>query len=291
VGKSAAQREKEIRRAARLEATQAATDRRSRRKRIGALVLVFAIGGMFLATVIGGLVSSHSSSQAASDTTTTAVATTLAPPASLAVPAKGASITGATPCPAADGSAKRVTAFAQAPPMCIDPAKQYEAILHTTEGDITVSLSTASAPRTVNNFIVLSRYHFYDGVPFFRIQPQTVAITGDATGQPSLGEGGPGYTIPAEIPKGGVLYPWGAVAMWNETKDANGSRFFVVTGNQASSLPSNFTVFGLVTDGAAPMHQIDIKGDPTTGSPIGVVKIKSVDIREHPVANIPTTTG
>ena len=115
------------------------------------------------------------------------------------LPGPGASITGETPCPPSDGSAERTTEFEQAPPMCIDPAKSYTATLETTEGDIVIELDAENAPETVNNFVVLSRYHFYDDVPFHRIVPGFVNQAGDPVG-PEPGTGGPGYAIPDELP-------------------------------------------------------------------------------------------
>ncbi len=65
---------------------------------------------------------------------------------------------------------------------------------------------------------MLSRYHFYDGLPFYEIWPRQMLLTGDATGEPKLGQGGPGYTIPDEIPEVGVIYPVGTLAMWNDVR-------------------------------------------------------------------------
>ena len=48
--------------------------------------------------------------------------------------------------------------------MCIDPTKTYTAAVETNNGDFTVELDPSQAPHTVNNFVVLSRYHYYDGI-------------------------------------------------------------------------------------------------------------------------------
>ena len=69
-----------------------------------------------------------------------------------------------TPCPPAEGAAERVTQFSEAPPMCIDPSKTYTAVLDTTLGSMTIALDAAAAPMTVNNFVVLARYRYYEGV-------------------------------------------------------------------------------------------------------------------------------
>lgn len=214
----------------------------------------------------------------------------VAPPVDLTLPALGATITGETPCPEEDGSSERTTRFDQAPPMCIDPEARYQAVIHTSEGDLTVLLDTEGTPNTVNNFVVLSRYHFYDGVPFYTIIPRQVMLTGDATGEPAIGKGGPGYTIDDEIPEAGVIYPVGTLAMWNESPDTNGSRFFIATGEDASALPPEFTSFGIMLDGMDALNAIQFQGDPVSGDPIGEVTIESIDITELPPLEEPSET-
>ncbi|MCX6068968.1 MAG: peptidylprolyl isomerase, partial [Chloroflexi bacterium] len=53
--------------------------------------------------------------------------------------------------------------------MVIDPAKQYNATLKTSKGDITIHLFVDKAPNTVNNFIFLAQKGWYDNVPFHRV--------------------------------------------------------------------------------------------------------------------------
>ena len=87
-----------------------------------------------------------------------------------------------TPCPAADGSSPKRQQFDGPPPMCIDPSKRYTAEMVTSKGTMTIALDPAAAPRTVNNFVVLSRYHYYDGIVFHRVIPGFVVQGGDPTG-------------------------------------------------------------------------------------------------------------
>ncbi len=74
--------------------------------------------------------------------------------------------------------------------MQIDPAKKYQAIMHTDKGDITIDLFAAQAPKTVNNFVFLAREGFYNGTTFHRVIGGFMAQGGDPTG---TGTGGPGY--------------------------------------------------------------------------------------------------
>ena len=53
--------------------------------------------------------------------------------------------------------------------MCINTAKQYTATMLTDIGPITIKLLAAKDPTTVNNFVFLAGYHFYDGTAFHRV--------------------------------------------------------------------------------------------------------------------------
>ena len=82
--------------------------------------------------------------------------------------------------------------------MCIDPTKTYTATFNTTEGKIVVSLNTSSVPQTVNNFVVLSKYHYYDGSSFHRIDQSIDIIQGGSPTTQDIADPGPGYTIKDE---------------------------------------------------------------------------------------------
>ena len=93
-------------------------------------------------------------------------------------------------CPPADGSAPKTQRFDGPPPMCIDLSKRYRADMVTSKGTMVFALDAVSAPRTVNNFVFLARYHYFDGIAFHRIIPGFVLQGGDPEG---TGAGGPGY--------------------------------------------------------------------------------------------------
>lgn len=150
-----------------------------------------------------------------------------------------------TPCPPADGSAERQTEFSAAPEMCIDPSKSYTAVLDTSLGSITIALDAAAAPLTVNNFVVLARYHYYEGIIFHRIINGFMCQGGDPTG---TGRGGPGYRFNDELPAAGQ-YQIGSVAMANAGPNTNGSQFFLVSGPSGVGLPPSYSLFGQITEG------------------------------------------
>jgi len=181
----------------------------------------------------------------------------------------------ATECPPADGSAPRTMRFSEPPPMCIDPAKRYSAEMVTSKGTIVIALDAAGAPATVNNFVVLARYHYYDGVIFHRIIPGFVVQGGDPTG---TGGGGPGYRFADELPAPG-RYELGSLAMANAGPDTNGSQFFIVCGASGTQLPPLYSLFGKVVSGMDVVAQLEAAGTGS-GTPHEQVAIESVTITE-----------
>jgi cyclophilin family peptidyl-prolyl cis-trans isomerase len=163
--------------------------------------------------------------------------------------------------------------------MCIDPNKTYTATMQTSQGDLTITLDPKQAPKTVNNFVFLSRYHFYDGLTFHRVKRGFVAQGGDPQGN---GQGGPGYTIPDEFPQAGQ-YKVGSLAMANTGQpNTGGSQFFLITGPDGVQLPPQYSLFGQVTNGLDVVQKINDQGDPSgkDGPPTQKVTMDSVTIQE-----------
>lgn len=189
----------------------------------------------------------------------------------------GATLSGTTKCPPAKGAEERVVEFEQAPPMCIDEAKTYTATMATDAGEIEIELDAKAAPATVNNFVVLARYKFYDGLTFHRVIEGFMAQGGDPAGD---GSGGPGYEVEDELPKQGE-YEVGSVAMANSGPDTNGSQFFIVTGENGVQLPPDYSLFGAVTQGEEVVEQIESDGSQGEGRPETTHTIESVTITEE----------
>jgi cyclophilin family peptidyl-prolyl cis-trans isomerase len=111
--------------------------------------------------------------------------------------------------------------------------------LVTSEGRIILRLSD-STPLHRDNFLRLVKSHYFDSILFHRVIKSFMIQAGDpnsrraATGQP-LGNGGPGYTVPAEI-REGLFHKKGAVAAArqgdnvNPAKASSGSQFYIVQG-------------------------------------------------------------
>jgi cyclophilin family peptidyl-prolyl cis-trans isomerase len=177
--------------------------------------------------------------------------------------------------PAADGSSARRQKFDAEPPMIIDTNKRYTATMVTSKGTIVIALDPIAAPKTVNNFVFLARYHYFDGVSFHRIIPGFVIQGGDPEG---TGMGGPGYRFADELPKPG-RYQVGSLAMANAGPNTNGSQFFIITGAHGAGLPPQYSLFGAVVSGADVVQALDGVGT-SSGKPTERVVMESVTIEE-----------
>ena len=118
------------------------------------------------------------------------------------------------------------------------------ATMHTSHGQIVFELFDEDAPKTVDNFLTLSRKGFYDGIAFHRVIKDFMVQGGCPQG---TGTGGPGYQFEDEINEHKIVR--GALAMANAGPNTNGSQFFIVTTQAAPWLDGNHTVFGEVTEG------------------------------------------
>lgn len=182
----------------------------------------------------------------------------------------------ASPCPPTDGSAERQTSFDEAPPMCIDASKTYTAVVDTNVGSMTIALDAANAPNTVNNFVFLARYRYYEGIIFHRIINGFMCQGGDPTG---TGRGGPGYTFADELPAPNT-YKVGSVAMANAGPNTNGSQFFLVSGASGVGLPPHYSLFGQITEGLDILDQLQNVPTARGDRPHDDVTINSVTITE-----------
>jgi cyclophilin family peptidyl-prolyl cis-trans isomerase len=232
------------------------------------IVLVTVLtGGNKTKTATGG--KATTSAGTAKSTTTAAAATPVSVP--LLDAPKGVG------CPALNGTAKHYTHFAASPPMCINPAKTYTAHMVTDVGTITIHLDAAQDPKTVNNFVFLAGYHFYDGTAFHRVVTGFVDQGGDPTG---TGTGGPGYEFNGGAPKTSSVYTAGALAMANSgSSSTDGSQFFIVVGSGGKQLAPSYSYFGQVTSGMSIVNKINADGSTASqGTPKVVHKVLKLTI-------------
>lgn len=163
-----------------------------------------------------------------------------------------------------------------------DPKAAPRAIIHTNYGDMTVEFWPDVAPRTVDNFLKLSREGFYEGTAFHRILKGFMIQGGcpnsktGAKGQP--GTGGPGYQVKAEF--NNRPHTKGVLSMARSSDpDSAGSQFFVCHGD-ASFLNNQYTAFGKLVDGEKVLDKIALIAcvGPERSSPTERVEVTSVEI-------------
>ena len=117
--------------------------------------------------------------------------------------------------------------------------------LETSLGNIVVELYNET-PLHRDNFIKLVKEGYYDGVLFHRVIKDFMIQTGDgnsktANADTPLGDGDPGYTIPAEFVYPKYFHKRGALAaartgdQVNPERRSSGSQFYIVTGKIYSS--------------------------------------------------------
>jgi peptidylprolyl isomerase len=124
------------------------------------------------------------------------------------------------------------------------------ATLSTSQGDIKIELDAKTTPKTVANFVLLTKKNFFDGIKFHRVMKDFMIQTGDPNSKDADpandGTGGPGYQFNDEKITGS--YTRGTVAMANSGANTNGSQFFIMQKDN-TSMPKNYVIFGKVVSG------------------------------------------
>ncbi len=123
---------------------------------------------------------------------------------------------------------------------CHSPADQsHEVLISTSYGDIRIKLYDKT-PKHTNNFLKLAKEGYFDNTLFHRVIQHFMIQGGDPDSKNAkpgvlLGNGGPTYTIPAEIvPE--YMHKRGVLAAARESDDVNllkassGSQFYIVQG-------------------------------------------------------------
>ena len=160
------------------------------------------------------------------------------------------------------------------PEMKIDPKKKYKAHMETDKGIMVIELFADKAPKTVNNFVFLSREGFYDGIIFHRVIADFMVQGGDPTGR---GVGGPGYKFGDEFHPSLKHDKQGVLSMANAGPGTNGSQFFI-THVPTPWLDGKHSVFGQVVEGLDVLMSIPVRDPNNVNAPS--VKIISVTIEE-----------
>ena len=140
--------------------------------------------------------------------------------------------------------------------------KQTNIIALEKNNEIRIEFFSADAPKHVENFLKLARAGFYDGQRFHRVEPGFVVQLGDPQSKtlpmdhPSMGTGGPGYTIKAEF--NNRKFDRGMLGMARKSDpDSAGSQFYIMLG-PAGHLNGQYTAFGRVVSGMEVVDSIKV---------------------------------
>jgi cyclophilin family peptidyl-prolyl cis-trans isomerase len=132
-----------------------------------------------------------------------------------------------------------------------DVNNEQKAVIKTEKGDITLTLYPNEAPKTVANFIAKAKSGFYKNLTFHRVEDWVVQ------GGDPLGTGTGGGDMPTELNNKPFIVGSLGVARGGNIKISNDSQFFITT-TDASWLNSQYTNFGIVTNGMDVVKKIEI---------------------------------
>ncbi len=147
--------------------------------------------------------------------------------------------------------------------------------MHTNHGPIELELFEGDAPKTVENFVKLSRDGYYAGLVFHRVIKDFMIQGGCPQG---TGTGGPGYEFEDEINDHKIVR--GALAMANRGPNTNGSQFFIVTTDAAPWLDGKPTVFGEVRSGMETVDSIEVAETCAQDRPVKEAVIERMEVHE-----------
>lgn len=162
----------------------------------------------------------------------------------------------------------------------------------TNLGTIKVKLYSKT-PKHRENFAKLALTGYYDSLLFHRVINGFMIQGGDpftrdtsAAAVAKYGQGGPGYTIPAEfVPE--YTHKKGALAaarrgdVANPMKESSGSQFYIVQDERAcAQLDGAYTVFGETVSGLDIIDRIAQVATDQRDKPLMDVRIKTIKLDE-----------
>ena len=158
--------------------------------------------------------------------------------------------------------------------------------IQTSKGEFVIKLYDET-PLHKENFMKLAESGFFDGICFHRVINGFMVQVGDPFTKDSTktnrwGEGGPGYTIPAEIVPG-LTHKKGALAAArrgdsvNPAKESSGSQFYIVQDESGCKhLDGEYSIFGEVISGLDVIDRIASVATDFADKPIDRIDILSV---------------
>ncbi len=140
-----------------------------------------------------------------------------------------------------------------------------KAKMSTDKGEMTIEFYDKDAPKTVENFVNLSKKGYYDDLTFHRVIPDFVVQGGCPDG---TGAGGPGYSIDCELDGDNQFHDRGVLSMAHAGRNTGGSQFFIChSRTNTAHLDRNHTCFGKVVEG------LDVIDEIKMGNKINKVEI------------------
>jgi peptidyl-prolyl cis-trans isomerase B (cyclophilin B) len=168
------------------------------------------------------------------------------------VPAEPVAITGVV---IRDKPAERPTPFTTE---TVAELAAYRAVLETSMGEITVSLTPDKAPEHVRNFLRLAELGVYDGMTFHRVVKGFVIQTGHLpTRKTPLSEAQQKQVHDLKAEFNDQKHVLGTLSMARlADPDTASTSFFIVTA-PATMLDDKYTVFGKVEQGIDVVQKIE----------------------------------
>ena len=165
--------------------------------------------------------------------------------------------------------------YAQAPDVLPEAERiGKKAKFETNLGNFTIDLFGDKAPKTVSNFISLSKDGFYNDLTFHRVIEGFMIQGGDPKGE---GTGGPGYKFEDEFDNSLTFSKPAILAMANSGPNTNGSQFFITVA-PTPHLNGLHTIFGEVTEGYDVVEKISRVETGASDKPKEAVIIKKIEI-------------
>lgn len=149
----------------------------------------------------------------------------------------------------------------------VKPPKKDHLITMTTSKGTMYLILYDETPKHKENFIKLANEGFYNGLGFHRVMKNFMIQGGDPNSKDPakknlLGQGGPGYTVPAEFVskykhKKGALAAARQGDRANPAKASSGSQFYIVhNASKCKHLNGSYTVYGEVIKGMEVIDKI-----------------------------------
>eukprot|EP00884_Botryococcus_braunii_P021935 jgi/Botrbrau1/8425/Bobra.0237s0045.1 len=162
-----------------------------------------------------------------------------------------------------------------------NPKKKAYMQLHTTLGNLNLELHADIAPRTVENFLLLSEEGYYKDTIFHRCIKHFMIQGGDPSGTGTGGESVYGPTFKDELDSRLLHTGRGVLSMANSGPNTNGSQFFILF-KSAHHLDFKHTVFGNVVGGFETLTAMEKAETDSEDRPLTEIRVTGATVFVNP---------